>query len=113
MERMPKCELSAPRTRPRENEGECARSIGGCAIQPTNPKNEGGVGSMAGLTRRDARLAEALVIVGGAHALAPRDLRVAREVFDHEAAAHDRGHTDGAPQRDDLPGVWVGISARA
>jgi len=53
------------------------------------------------VVRRDARLAQALVIIRRAHGLAPRDVGVAKEVFAHEATADDRGEADRTPQRDD------------
>lgn len=59
------------------------------------------------VVRRNARLAQALVVIGRPQRLAPGNLRVASEVLDHEATAHDARKANSAPQRDDLQSSGV------
>ena len=87
--------------------GGRARKKGALASSPGGDASSGAASARAcsvawQRTRRDARLAQTLVVVGGPQALAPRDLRVAAKVLDHEAAAHNRGEANRGPQRDDL-----------
>ena len=56
----------------------------------------------AGVVGRD--VADALVVMRHAVLLIPVDLRMARKVLEHEAAAHATGEADHSPQREDLCG---------